>query len=123
MIDKYFSVKQMLQGLSPQLQALINIELRQKQLESNIEKTQIQITDIKDTIVNREEDWRKEVGRKLRKIGLKHGDYKTFVDESYRLLQERARYKVKRDIHKHSQSALHKTCSIKRWWIWEFYLK
>lgn len=97
-VDSYFRAKDLLSelnGLSPQLQFLIQMELKQKQLEEKLETTQTQITDIKDTIVNREEDWRKEVGRKLRKIGLKHGDYKTFVDESYKLLQERARCNLK----------------------------
>ncbi|WFD08735.1 antA/AntB antirepressor family protein [Tepidibacter hydrothermalis] len=84
-----------LEILQQTINQLVIQDKKQKELEQKLESTQNQITDIKDTIVNREEDWRKEVGRKLRKIGLKHGDYKTFVDESYRLLQERARCNLK----------------------------
>ncbi|MEJ8555124.1 antA/AntB antirepressor family protein [Tepidibacter sp. Z1-5] len=84
-----------LEILQQTINQLVIQDKKQKELENKIQETQSQITDIKDTIVNREEDWRKEVGRKLRKIGLKHGDYKTFVDESYRLLQERARCNLK----------------------------
>lgn len=91
--ETYFRAKQLTQSfqeLSPQLQVLINLELKQKQLEQEIAATKNQVTEIKETIVNREEDWRKDVVRKLRKIGFKHGDYKKFIDMSYKMLEERA---------------------------------
>jgi len=93
LVETYFRVKELktqLSELSPQLQLLINLELKQKELEQEIAVTKSQVNNIKDTIINRNEDWRKDVTKKLRKIGLKHGDYKKFVDESYKLLEERA---------------------------------
>ncbi len=92
LVNYYFRTKEIVKeinGLSPQLQFLIQMELKQKELEEKIETTQNQVSEIKDVIINREEDWRKEVGRKLRKIGLKYGEYKKFTDESYEILKER----------------------------------
>lgn len=43
MVDRYFAVKQMLESLSPQLQVLINMELRQKQLERELTATKTQM--------------------------------------------------------------------------------
>lgn len=79
-----------LSKLSPELQmfnhmfnAVVKMELRQKQLEN-------QITEIKDTIVVRDNNWRTDAVNKLRKIGFRTGGYKEITNESYRLLEERA---------------------------------
>jgi hypothetical protein len=94
LVNNYFRAKQVshiLSQLSPQTQVLINLELRQKELENQLTDTRKQITTIKDTIANRNEDWRKDVNKKLRKIGFKYGKYDEFVRESYELLETRAR--------------------------------
>lgn len=77
-------------NLSPELQmfnhmfkAVANIEISQKQLED-------QVNTIKDTIVTRDKNWRKDVNKKLRKIGFKNGNYEEIIKESYKLLEERA---------------------------------
>lgn len=88
-------LKLSMQELSPQLQILINMELNQKRLENQLLMTQNQVSTIKDTIINRNEDWRKEIVRKLRKIGFKQGKYDEVVKESYKLLEERAGCKLK----------------------------
>ena len=93
LVNNYFRAKELVGGLnelSPQLQVLINMELRQKRMEQELSKAQSQIGTIKDTIVERSEDWRKDVVKKLRKIGFKHNKYDEFTKESYRLLEERA---------------------------------
>jgi hypothetical protein len=93
LVETYFRAKEIskvFSQLSPQTQVLINLELKQKQLESEIAATKEQVTEIKETIINRNEDWRKDITKQLRKIGLKHGDFKKFVDESYKILEERA---------------------------------
>lgn len=99
LVNNYFRAKQVadvFSQLSPQVQALINLELRQKEMETEIAATKEQINTIKDTIVNRDEDWRKDINKKLRKIGFKHGKYNDFVRESYELLEARARCNLKR---------------------------
>lgn len=99
LVNNYFRVKQaanVFSQLSPQTQALINLELKQKEIEAEVAATKEQISTIKDTIVNRNEDWRKDINKKLRKIGFKHGKYNDFANESYELLEARARCNLKR---------------------------
>lgn len=81
-------------SLSPQLQmfnqmfqAMANVEIKQNQLEE-------QVTTIKETITSRDEDWRRDTTRKLRKIGFKNGNYEEIIKESYKLLEERAGCKL-----------------------------
>lgn len=90
-------------NLSPQLQmfnqmfqAMANLELKHNEMVEEISVAKEQISTIKDTIVNRDEDWRKDVNKKLRKIGFKYGKYDEFVNESYELLEARARCDLKR---------------------------
>lgn len=90
-------------NLSPQLQmfnqmfqAMASLELRHDEIAKQVTATKEQINTIKDTIVNRNEDWRKDVNKKLRKIGFKHGKYEKFVTESYELLEARARCSLKK---------------------------
>lgn len=80
-----------IQDLSPQLQVLINMELKQKELERQLTDTRKQVTTIKDTIIQENEDWRKDVNKKLQTIGFKLGKYKEIRQESYELLEGRAR--------------------------------
>lgn len=81
-------------NLSPELQmfnqifkAMTNVEVKQKQLEN-------QVSTIKETIVSRDEDWRRDTTKKLRKIGFKNGNYNEVIKESYKLLEERAGCKL-----------------------------
>lgn len=90
-------------NLSPQLQmfnqmfqAVANLELKQKEITEVVAATKEQISTIKDTIVNRNEDWRKDINKKLRKIGFKYGKYEEFVNESYELLETRAKCNLNR---------------------------
>lgn len=106
LVNNYFRAKQVAEvfsQLSPQVQALINLELKQKEMESEIAATKEQISTIKDTIVNRDEDWRKDINKKLRKIGFKHGRYNEFVNESYELLEARARCNLKRRLENYRE--------------------
>ncbi len=77
-----------LQMFNQMFQAVANVEVKQKQLEN-------QVTTIKETIVDRDQDWRKDANKKLRKIGFKHGKYKEFINESYRILEDRAKCDLK----------------------------
>lgn len=76
--------------LSPQLQFLINMELKQKQLEATIEETKQEVQAIRDTIViDHKAEWRKECIRVLRAIGTQIDDYRKPNDEAYKALEER----------------------------------
>jgi hypothetical protein len=96
--ETYFRVKEStpkLNNLSPQLQLLINMELKQKQLESSIEETKEEVQAIRDVItINPKEEWRKETNRWINKICYKLNDYKTPREEIYRALEERAKCKL-----------------------------
>lgn len=113
LIRKYFieiekKYRQMLDtsSLSPQLQmfnqmfqAMASLELKHNEVAQEIATAKEQINTIKDTIVNREEDWRKDVNKKLRKIGFKYGKYDEFVNESYEFLEARSRCNLKRRLN------------------------
>lgn len=76
-----------LQMFNQMFQAVANVEIKQNQLAQ-------QVSTIKETITARDEDWRRDVNRKLRKIGFKNGTYNEIIKESYRLLEERAGCKL-----------------------------
>src|SRR5699024_6145020 len=61
LVNNYFrgkKVVQVLDNLSPQLQLLIEMELRQNQLEESVVETQREISNIKENIVKDVKDWR-----------------------------------------------------------------
>lgn len=94
LVDSYFRGKQMvnsLSDLSPQLQLLINMELKQAQLETAVSETKEEIQAIRDVIViNPGAEWRKETNKILNAIGKKLDDYQTPRHEAYEALKERA---------------------------------
>lgn len=88
-----------LEHLSPQLQILINMELKQNQLEAAVTKankeiveTKRDIQDMKDVItINPQAEWRKETNKILLAIGKKIGDYSKPKQEAYNALQVRGK--------------------------------
>lgn len=77
--------------LSPQLQLLINMELKQKELETVVTETKEEVQAIRDVIViNPKAEWRKETNNILAKIGRKIEDYAKPRSEVYEALKERA---------------------------------
>ena len=82
--------------LSPQLQFLINMELKQKQLEVTIEETKQEVQAIRDTIIiNPKAEWRKDTNRLLTKIGVESKDFEGVRNEAYRALEERGHCRPK----------------------------
>jgi len=85
-----------IQTLSPQLQALISIELRQQQIESRVEQTESTLTTIKETIIGRDDNWRKWASENLRKVAqtmkttVKENIYQIAGRTSYEILEARA---------------------------------
>ncbi len=77
--------------LSPQLQLLINMELKQKQLEVAVNETKEEMQAIRDVIVvNPKAEWRKETNSILIAIGNKLDDYSIARNEVYEALKHRA---------------------------------
>lgn len=95
LVNNYFRVKGVtteLNNLSPQLQFLINMELKQKQLENTIEETKEEVQAIRDVItLNPNAAWRRETNRILNIIGNKTGDFKTPKEVVYNALKERGK--------------------------------
>lgn len=96
LVDGYFNMRQVvnnnLQELSPQLQLLINMELKQNQLSAAIEETKEEVRAIRDTIViNPGAEWRKTTNKILVIIGKNKGDYQKPRNEVYEALKERGK--------------------------------
>lgn len=78
--------------LSPQLQALINIELRQNQQERELDAVKSDMQGIRETITLNPNDWRKEAHHLIVKIAQTLGGNEYIKDvnaEIYKLLNER----------------------------------
>lgn len=80
------------QNLSPELQVLINLELKQKELEGSIAGNKQEIQDMRDVISLDTTSWRKETTDLINKMSKKMGGFehiKTIREESYKLLDVR----------------------------------
>lgn len=79
-------------NLSPELQVLINLELKQKELETAVSETQKEIQNMRDIIKLDTTSWRKDTPDLINKMALKLGGFeyiKTIREESYKLLNDR----------------------------------
>ncbi len=77
-------------NLSPELQVLINMELKQKELEIAVTETKEEIASVKESIISDVENWRDWTNQRLKAIGAALGDYKRPRAESYEELEKRA---------------------------------
>lgn len=82
--------------LSPQLQLLINMELKQKELETAVTRTEKEVTNIKENIIVDYEDWRKWANGRVKAIGAALGDYRRAYNEGYKELEQRANCNLER---------------------------
>lgn len=79
-------------NLSPQLQLLINMELKQAELETAITENKQEIQDMRDVIKLDTTSWRKDTAQLISKIAMSIGGFehiKNVREESYKLLDER----------------------------------
>lgn len=102
LVDTYFRSKQIaldMSKLSPELQMFQQIfksvaqqELRMKQLEEQTSKQTETIIAIKDTIIQKPENWREELNKILNKIVITIGDkqFREMRSQSYKELEARA---------------------------------
>ncbi len=92
--ESYFNQSQNLltNNLSPQLQLLINMELKQKEIEARQDKQEQQLQGIRDVVALNPNDWRKDSSALINKMAVSMGGYehvKPLRSESYKLLDER----------------------------------
>lgn len=92
--ESYFNQSQNLltNNLSPQLQLLINMELKQKEIEARQDAQEQQLKGIRDVVALNPNDWRKDSSALINKMAISMGGYehvKPLRAESYKLLDER----------------------------------
>ena len=98
----YFNAKNnipVLDGLSPQLQLLINMEIRQNQLEDRFKATDAKVDSIRDIVALNPNDWRKDSADLINKMAYASGGtdhIQPIRREIYKLLNERMGVDVKR---------------------------
>lgn len=120
--ETYFRVKENeslnTQALSPQLQALINIELKQKQMEQDIAENKQDLQDIRDVVALSSINWRPDSTRLINAMASKLGDYghiEALRNESYEQLEQRMNCKLGiRLTYKKQRQAENGVCKSKR---------
>ncbi len=114
---KYKGAKSGLADLSPQLQLLINMEMKQKEHDQKLEVLDNKVESIKEVVALRPNAWRKESSNIINKIAQKLGGYehiKLIREESYRTLEERMHVALNtRLANKKKTNALNGMCKSK----------
>lgn len=90
--ETYFNRQSAVPELSPQLQVLINLEMKQKEHDHLIAEANKRIDGIRNVVALNPNDWRKESSALINKMALSMGGYehvKPLRAESYKLLDER----------------------------------
>lgn len=115
--EKYKSAKFTAQGLSPQLQLLINMELQQKAQAEKLEKLDSKVDSIKEVVALRPNAWRKESANIINKIAQSLGGFEhinMIRSESYKILEERMHVALNvRLANKKKTNALNGLCKSK----------
>lgn len=84
-------------GLSPQLQLLIQMEQGLKQIEQRQQHHEEQLTTIKETFLQRDDNWRQKINGLLNGAARRSGQaYRDVRTESYQLLEERGKCDLNR---------------------------
>lgn len=91
-MEQHMSGQFDISGLSPQLQFMIQMEQNVKQIEQRQQQTENQLTAIKDTFLQHDENWRNMVKGMLNGAAYRSGkSYRDIRTESYKLLEERGK--------------------------------
>ncbi|WP_017728536.1 ORF6N domain-containing protein [Halalkalibacterium ligniniphilum] len=102
LVDDYYRQKQTVidtSQLSPELQmfkhlfdSLAKTQLEQQETRKELQEVKTAVTTIKDTFLQRDDDWRKSVTRLLNKAANeRNGQFREIRSESYQILEERGR--------------------------------
>ncbi len=103
--------------LSPQLQLLINMEMKQKEHDQKLEQLDSKVDSIKEVVALRPNAWRKESGNIINKIAQSLGGFEhinVIRSESYKILEERMHVALNvRLANKKKTNALNGLCKSK----------
>lgn len=114
---KYKSAAFVAQELSPQLQLLINMEMKQKEHDQKLEQLDSKVDSIKEVVALRPNAWRKESGNIINKIAQSLGGFEHINivrSESYKILEERMHVALNvRLANKKKTNALNGMCKSK----------
>ena len=106
------------QALSPTLQVLINLELKQKQMEQDISDTKEGLQGIREVVALNSINWRPDSTRLINAMASKLGDYghiEALRNESYEQLEQRMNCKLGiRLTYKKQRQAENGVCKSKR---------
>lgn len=118
LVTGYFRAKTIFQDLSPELQFMIKMELKQKEMEMAITETKEDLKSIRDTVVLNPNSWRDDTKTLIVKMAQKLGgnEYiRTLRNESYDLLNKRMGVSVEtRLTNKRRRMAEEGVCKSKR---------
>lgn len=107
-----------MKALSPELQLLINLELKQKEQDEKLSLIDDKVESIKGVVALNPNDWRKDTSNIVNKIALSMGGYehvKAIRSESYKLLDERMGVSLSRRLtYKRQRMADEGVCKSKR---------
>jgi hypothetical protein len=118
LVDTYYEIKDkfpQMNNLSPQLQLLIEMELKQSQMEIAITAAKEELQEIREVVTIIPGDtWREDTNRLIRKIGKKLDDYQEPMRLIYKALGERANCNLKiRLENMRARAALEGVCKSK----------
>lgn len=90
-------LKVSLEGLSPILQFMIQTEMKQKALEEKQQQLETVVVNIKETFLQRDEDWRRWLNKEFAKAVMytEHKDFQAMRNDTYKELEARARCDLK----------------------------
>lgn len=81
--------------LSPLLQMMIQTEQRQKAIEQRQDNTDQQLAIVKETFLQRDDDWRSKITGMIRGAGFRRGkNYQDMWNLSYQIFEDRARCRL-----------------------------
>ena len=79
-----------LQVLNQMLQAMANIEIEQRQIAARLDKSEQTLSAVKETFLQRDENWRQSINLMINRIAHEGRDYREIKSDSYMRLEERA---------------------------------
>ena len=101
LVDEYYRIKDLvapsfsqlspqLQVLNQMLQAMANIEIEQRQIAARLDKSEQTLSAVKETFLQRDENWRQSINLMINRIAHEGRDYREIKSDSYMRLEERA---------------------------------
>ena len=78
-----------------QAQSVKELKAKVAEIEKTAITAQDEIKNLKDALIHHDKDWRRWVNNQLQRVGFATGDYSAVRHDSYKLLEERGRCRLK----------------------------